>query len=89
MNPPAGAKHAEENRILYVAMTRARERLVLSGGLNLKTQKSLTCLQRLLKAWDLTLEGLKTDTVQLGAVDLSVRRLDRVTPSEKTRNEPQ
>ncbi len=30
------AEEAEEDRILYVAMTRARERLLLSGGINLE-----------------------------------------------------
>lgn len=35
---------AEQNRILYVAMTRARERLVLSGGVNLKAAHSTAYL---------------------------------------------
>jgi len=70
---------AEENRILYVGMTRARERLVLSGGVHLKSNKKKTYLQRLLGAWELVLEDLGTARVTLGDTSISVRRLERFT----------
>src|ERR1019366_3615418 len=54
---------AEENRILYVAMTRARERLVLSGGIHLKSRRKKTYLLRLLEAWNLSLDGLGTNRI--------------------------
>jgi ATP-dependent helicase/nuclease subunit A len=69
---------AEENRILYVAMTRARERLVLSGGVHLKAHKRNTYLHRLLGAWGLELEELQTARVNLGDTSISVRRLERI-----------
>ncbi len=72
---------AEENRILYVAMTRARERLILSGGVNLKSNKKKTYLLRLLEAWDLSIESLGTDRVTIGEHSIAVRRLDQVSIS--------
>jgi len=72
---------AEENRILYVGMTRARERLILSGGVNLKSARKKTYLQRLLGAWELVLEDLDTGRVTLGDTSISVRRLERFISS--------
>jgi len=69
---------AEENRILYVAMTRARERLILSGGINLKSGRSRTYFQRLLEAWDLSLDALQEGKIQLPETTMTVRRLPRV-----------
>ena len=78
---------AEENRILYVAMTRARERLVLSGGIHLKGHKKRTYLHRLLGAWDLDLDSLQNARVNLGDTSISIRRLERVTTSAETARE--
>jgi ATP-dependent helicase/nuclease subunit A len=78
---------AEENRILYVAMTRARERLVLSGGVNLKAHKKRTYLHRLVGAWSLELDELQTARISLGETSLSVRRLDRVELSAEKKSE--
>jgi ATP-dependent helicase/nuclease subunit A len=78
---------AEENRILYVAMTRARERLVLSGGVHLKAQKKRSYLHRLLGAWDLDLDSLKTARVTLGDTSISIRRLERVSIEAEKKSE--
>ena len=78
---------AEENRILYVAMTRARERLVLSGGVHLKAHKKRSYLQRLLGAWDLELDSLKTARVTLGDTSISIRRLERVEIAAEKKSE--
>src|ERR1019366_154596 len=64
-------------------MTRARERLVLSGGVNLKSNRSRTYLQRLLQAWDLSLEGLPYGEIQLDETTITARKLDRVTITEE------
>jgi ATP-dependent helicase/nuclease subunit A len=73
---------AEENRILYVAMTRARERLVLSGGVNLKSRRSRTYLRRLVEAWGLSLDSLGDGRTTLGCTSIDVRRLKRVTGAD-------
>jgi ATP-dependent helicase/nuclease subunit A len=67
---------AEQNRILYVAMTRAKQRLVLSGGINLKGNRSKTFLNRLAEAW-----GLST-TEASGIVPIGASQL-RVTSFKK------
>lgn len=69
---------AESNRILYVAMTRARERLILSAGINLKTASSQSYFQRLLSAWDLSPETLREGKIQMAQASLSIKRLPRL-----------
>ncbi len=74
---------AEENRILYVAMTRARERLVVSGGVNLISNRSRTYLQRLMEAWDQTLGDVQEGEIKLDDASITVKRLERVSVQEK------
>jgi len=73
----------EEKRVLYVAMTRARERLVLSGGINLKTNSKNTYLKWLTGAWDCPLEELTDGKRPIGESSLTVRHLTRMTIAHK------
>lgn len=66
---------AEEDRILYVAMTRARERLILSGGIHLKTARSGCPLQRLAAGWGVEMAALTEGDIQIGNASLAVRKL--------------
>jgi len=74
---------AEDDRILYVAMTRARERLVLSGGVNLKANSSKTYLNKLLSAWNLSLENLAEGDIGLNETSIHIKKLPRVTIREE------
>jgi len=73
----------EEKRVLYVAMTRARERLVLSGGVNLKTNSRNTYLKWLTGAWGCPLEELTEGKNEIGKTHLTVRHLARTTIRHK------
>jgi ATP-dependent helicase/nuclease subunit A len=76
---------AEENRILYVAMTRARERLVLSGGIHPKAGRGQTYLRRLVEAWGQSLADLDEGQIPLGDTALTIRRLKRVQVTHPAR----
>jgi len=62
-------------------MTRARERLVLSGGINLKAGGSNTYLQKLLESLGHELGALPEGEIKLDHASMTVRRLERVTAS--------
>ena len=69
---------AEQNRLLYVAMTRAKEHLVLSGGIHLKSSRKATFLKRLTDAWQIPLAEAVDGLVTYGHFNLTVRRLQKV-----------
>ena len=66
---------AEQQRILYVAMTRAKQRLVLSGGIDLKTNRSGTFLNRLADAWGFSLANAAGGKIAIGNTHLNMKRL--------------
>jgi ATP-dependent helicase/nuclease subunit A len=71
----------EEKRILYVAMTRARDRLILSGGINLLRPSSETYLEWLRNAWGLSWEAPMEGPMPIGLGEIRVR-LAASTPAE-------
>ena len=62
-------------RLLYVAMTRAKERLVLSGGIHLKARAASNFLDRLLNAWSLSAKEFPAGRVPIGKTTIDVIRL--------------
>jgi ATP-dependent helicase/nuclease subunit A len=72
-------EEAEDVRVLYVAMTRARDHLILSGGVcssgRSKQPASGSFLAQLAGAWKLDLETLSDGELQLGDGILTVRRI--------------
>lgn len=75
---------AEQQRLLYVAMTRARQRLILSGGIHLKAGRSSTFLNRLVAAWGHELSRLPEGPVPVGSASLDVRHLPPATVDRST-----
>lgn len=70
---------AEQQRILYVAMTRAKQRLILSGGVDLKAKRSETFLHRLAGAWDIALADAPEGNFRIGDAHLRLTRLPPIT----------
>jgi ATP-dependent helicase/nuclease subunit A len=70
---------AEELRVLYVAMTRPRELLILSGGIQLKQPSRDSFLQQLLLAWELKAEDLTDGIQRIGEAAVTIRKAPRVT----------
>ena len=66
---------AEQQRILYVAMTRAKQRLILSGGIDLRVNKSGTFLNRLASAWGFSLKESAEGKIAIGSSHLTFKRL--------------
>jgi len=76
---------AELNRLLYVAMTRPKQRLILSGGINLKVNKSGTFLRRLSDAWKIPIADAAEGKLTLGSFTLTIKHLPK---SDATRENP-
>lgn len=68
-------EEAEEMRVLYVAMTRARERLILSGGIQLKKPSKSSFLYRLASAWGIDPEGSLNGETNVKGTPLLITRL--------------
>ncbi|MBM4124702.1 MAG: hypothetical protein FJ246_07090 [Nitrospira sp.] len=69
----AQRQRAEEARVLYVAMTRAKRRLVLSAGLPAKSRGRESFLSRVAEAMGLDLASIETSTIRLGDVEVPVQ----------------
>jgi ATP-dependent helicase/nuclease subunit A len=69
----AQRQRAEQARVLYVAMTRAKRRLVLSAGLPAKSKGGESFLSRLADAMDLDLSSIETAAIRLGETEVPVR----------------
>jgi ATP-dependent helicase/nuclease subunit A len=71
-------EEAEEARVLYVAMTRARDHLILSGGVcstgRSKQPASGSFLAQLAAAWKIDLENVPEGELQLGQGIMTVRK---------------
>lgn len=69
---------AEDARVLYVAMTRARDHLILSGGVNSASKPrqpaSGSFLAQLAGAWKIDLETLSEGELRLGEGHITVRK---------------
>jgi len=73
----------EEKRVLYVAMTRAKERLVLSGGITLKQGlRSDSYLKRLLTAWNMPLDKISEGEFPVGQTQINVSLIDPAKQTE-------
>ena len=84
----AEREEAEEARVLYVAMTRAQDHLILSGGVcnagrNRQPAKG-SFLHMLAGAWQLDLENLEEGEIKLGDGLMTVRK---PTPAAKTQQD--
>ncbi len=66
---------AEDLRILYVAMTRAKERLILSGGIHLKRPAKDSFLNQLASAWKLNLDELGDGLIRMGESTLTAHTI--------------
>ncbi len=73
-------EEAEERRVLYVAMTRARERLILSGGIHLQRPSKDSPLPLLAGAWDKDLSHLPEGDTAIGEAALRVHHISAETP---------
>jgi ATP-dependent helicase/nuclease subunit A len=71
-------EEAEEARVLYVAMTRARDHLILSGGVcstgRSKQPASGSFLAQLAAAWKMDLENIPEGEFQLGEAVMTIRK---------------
>lgn len=71
---------AEELRVMYVAMTRPRERLILSGGIHLKRSSKDSSLHLIAGAWKLPLDDPKAGIYPAGATRVT---LSLITPEPR------
>jgi ATP-dependent helicase/nuclease subunit A len=69
----AQRQRAEQARVLYVAMTRAKRRLLLSAGLPAKSKGGDSFLSRLADTMGLDLSSIETTTIRLGETEVPVR----------------
>ena len=69
---------AEELRVLYVAMTRAKERLILSGGIHLKRPNKNSFLDQLAGAWKLDLEEIEAGILKIGESTMTISRIESI-----------
>ena len=74
---------AEERRVLYVAMTRAREILVLSGGTNLQRPAKDSPLSLLAGAWDVDVNHLPPGDAEIGEASLRIHHFSPETAEKK------
>lgn len=77
---------AEELRVLYVAMTRAREHLILSGGVNLKRPNKDSFLAQLAGAWKLDLKDLPEGVFKAGEGNFTVRPIESLAKPTAEKN---
>jgi ATP-dependent helicase/nuclease subunit A len=77
---------AEQQRILYVAMTRAKQRLILSGGIDLSSKRSATFLNQLAGAWGFSPPESLEGKIVIGPAHLTLKRL---APVHIDRSKPQ
>jgi ATP-dependent helicase/nuclease subunit A len=79
---------AEELRVLYVAMTRPRDTLILSGGTNLKRPSKGSFLSLLGAAWNLDLDKLKDGELKVGETTVTLRKFtERASPAVAPKRE--
>ncbi|MBI3603163.1 MAG: UvrD-helicase domain-containing protein [Nitrospirae bacterium] len=69
----AQRQRAEQARVLYVAMTRAKRRLVLSAGLPAKSRGGESFLSRVAEAMDFDLAAIETSTIRLGEAEVPIQ----------------
>ncbi|MBM4121162.1 MAG: hypothetical protein FJ249_01020 [Nitrospira sp.] len=69
----AQRQRAEQARVLYVAMTRAKRRLVLSAGLPTTSKGGDSFLSHIADAMDLDLSSIETATIRLGETAVPIR----------------
>ncbi|MFA5974825.1 MAG: UvrD-helicase domain-containing protein [Elusimicrobiota bacterium] len=75
----------EEKRVLYVAMTRARERLMLSGGIHLIKPASDSYLEWLGIAWELPLDRVTPGSMERGPAQLQISFIEKSSRDEPAR----
>jgi ATP-dependent helicase/nuclease subunit A len=63
----------EEKRVLYVAMTRGRERLILSGGVNLLRPSNDSYLEWIRQAWGLNWDEIVPGPCTVGPTEIQIR----------------
>jgi ATP-dependent helicase/nuclease subunit A len=78
---------AEELRVLYVAMTRARDHLILSGGIKLKQSGRDNFLAQLAGAWDQDFAKLDPGEIKVGETTITLNNITDIQPPEPVSKE--